>query len=767
MMYLTRTLTCLVDQASLLRSTSLSLTLTRLNSTKSPPPPPPPLPPTQQEAPKPNIRWFYASDVPISKPEWFYYEKTKDPESFIPFSEYDSKNLERAFLKDATSPVEVNEDKLFEVNVEKFQLMPVYWEGPVYEVRRGIWFNKSGVPLPNKVTMEIEDGYKLVKPYFFEQGVSEKKSKANKAKIAEFNDLQKKRKKNDLHHETQSQLDVSKQKDVHKLSNGQLVLYFNQNQAVLFPANYDSDFQIDIIRFFGPNPVSLLGVEHIQRGYSEELKKTIFDKLPSIPLPSIADTFQKEFSSVLSSKSDDVKSKITTPQTSAEENDIDDKNMQHYLEADYDKETSKTKSNREIDHLILCVHGIGQVLGNTYESVNFTHSINVLRNTMKKVFEENKDYQKLAYDEGSEDKDNNRIQVLPISWRHRVEFYPRRTEQQNADNRLPTLSQINVDGIKALRDVVGDVVLDVLLYYQPRYLHQIFESVTSEVNRVYKEYKKRNPRFNGKVHILGHSLGSAIAFDILSEQTGTIQGTSNISENHVQFPVDNLFLLGSPVGLFKLLEGKNIEARTQVTNKIEPSKNTEIASPKCNNLYNVYHPCDPVAYRVEPLVSPEFGHFKAVPVQFAVKGLDSQIQELASVGDEISEKILSAARWLNIAKKEVKKLDAKTIEERAKKENALSDLITSIAMSEQEESVTDGSESSSHRKLTKKELVTLTALNKTGRIDYSLPMGVLDFSLVSAISAHVSYFEDENTAGFIMKQVLSKSQSVKKTVALY
>lgn len=34
----------------------------------------------------------------------------------------------------------VNEDYLFDVDIEKRELGPVYWEGPVYEVKRGTWF---------------------------------------------------------------------------------------------------------------------------------------------------------------------------------------------------------------------------------------------------------------------------------------------------------------------------------------------------------------------------------------------------------------------------------------------------------------------------------------------------------------------------------------------------------------------------------------------------------------------------------------------------
>lgn len=36
--------------------------------------------------------------------------------------------------------VPVNEDFLFDVNIERRELAPVYWLGPIYEVRRGTWF---------------------------------------------------------------------------------------------------------------------------------------------------------------------------------------------------------------------------------------------------------------------------------------------------------------------------------------------------------------------------------------------------------------------------------------------------------------------------------------------------------------------------------------------------------------------------------------------------------------------------------------------------
>ncbi|CAI5756543.1 unnamed protein product [Candida verbasci] len=719
------------------------------------------------KVPKASIRWFYASDVPISKPDWFNYQQTKEPESFIPFSEYDSKRLERNYQLSSTKPIEVNEDKLFEVDLEKLQLSPVYWEGPIYEVRRGLWFSSNGIPLSKKQTVEIEEAFNKLKPYLFTQNIeiSKKTAKANKEKISKFNKLnqlnnKEQKEKEKLQDEIniyEHKIDYLSQKDLCKLSDGNVVLFFNKNQAAIFPETYNSFYQIDVIRYFGPSQVSLLGVNHIQRGYSEELKEGIFDKLSKNPLPSIADSFQLEFGSLFgNNKKGELKEA-----KKEEDHDIEDKYMQKYLEGDYDLETSKSKSNREIDHLILCIHGIGQVLGNKYESVNFTHNINVLRNTMKRVFEENDQYRKLiskSVDEEEVDPNNNRIQVLPISWRHRVDFNP----QETGTSRLPSLSQLNVEGIKALRNIVGDVVLDILLYYEPKYLDQIFTAVTSELNRVYKLFKEKNPNFKGKVHILGHSLGSAIAFDILSGQSGTLTGSINVTKD-ITFEVENLFLAGSPVGMFKLLEGKNIKSRK--SKDFQPTKEDNFVSPKCANLYNLFHPCDPVAYRIEPLVQPKFGDFRPVPVDFAVKGLNKQIKDLASFGDEITEKISSAARWLRISISNDEIIEnPKSIEEQAKNENALGDIITSIAISDQDK------DEAKKGKIKRKEiegevLKNLTNLNKSGRMDYSLPMGVLDFSLVSAVSAHISYFDDENTAGFLIKEVLTdRSKPVEKLI---
>ena len=53
--------------------------------------------------------------------------------------------------------VPVNEDYLFDVNIEERELAPAYWLGPVYEVRRGTWFHQGTLltrTLPRRVSAD-------------------------------------------------------------------------------------------------------------------------------------------------------------------------------------------------------------------------------------------------------------------------------------------------------------------------------------------------------------------------------------------------------------------------------------------------------------------------------------------------------------------------------------------------------------------------------------------------------------------------------------
>lgn len=718
------------------------------------------------EAPKIEPKWFYAKDIPLSKPAWYDYTKTKDASNFVEFSENDSKRLEKAFqaLHDGGSPVvNVSEDKLFQVDLKSFELSPAYWQGPVYEVRRGIWFNSSGYPVPEKLSKVLEEGYQSKKPYLFEQenkkrtnrilekfarNYSDKKFKKQIEEVQNDDDKLESIKQiilKSFNEDSQSIKDILEgQSDTMDLEDDKRVLFCDEKNAVVFPTSMNSKFHLEVLRNFGASKVGLLTVEKVQRGFSEDEEKSWV--VSSNPIDGLNDVLRSE----------------ETDRKGDEKVEPSVKNEKAIIPED--------SGNREIDHLVLCIHGIGQILGHQYESVNFTHSINVLRSTMNEVYKNNAKLHKLAYPNGGDtpqSKTNNRIQVLPISWRHNIDFHPgKRYESfdEEGEPRFPTLSEISVDGVKPLRKVLGDVVLDVLLYCEPRYIQQIFDTVTNELNRVYKLYIERNPNFKGKVHIMGHSLGSVISFDILSGQLSTPGKDLDLNRD-LLFEVDCLFCVGSPVGVFKLLERTNIKSRSQLPDDYKPNKDYDFASPKCQNLYNIFHPCDPVGYRMEPLVAPRFANLKPVEIPFALEGINTQLQDLAGLGDDIQEKLAKAASWFSksTGKEISSQAIEQSIEEKAFLENALGDILRSLALFDNGK---DKKEKKKAKKvdLDSEDLKVLSGLNRSGRIDYSLPMGVFDISLVSAISAHVSYFEDEDTAGFIMKEILASQDKPVESV---
>lgn len=62
------------------------------------------------------------------------------------------------------------------------------------------------------------------------------------------------------------------------------------------------------------------------------------------------------------------------------------------------------------------------------ESVNFVHDVNVLRKTIKSVYNHSADLKALNSELGA-GPGNCRVQVLPVCWRHLIEF-PRQRQKK-------------------------------------------------------------------------------------------------------------------------------------------------------------------------------------------------------------------------------------------------------------------------------------------------------------------------------------------------
>lgn len=204
--------------------------------------------------------------------------------------------------------------------------------------------------------------------------------------------------------------------------------------------------------------------------------------------------------------------------------------------------------------LVLVIHGIGQKLSERVESFHFTHAVNGFRRTVNMELNNEAIWPHIRPDHGG-------IMVLPVNWRSTLELEDADGESLNVEDPATnkfTLKDITPDTIPAIRRLISDVMLDIP-YYLSHHKEKMIRAVVKEANRVYRLWCKNNPGFQeyGRVHLIAHSLGSAMATDILSKQPTKLPkidiDSPKIEERFFEFDSKNVFFCGSPVGLFLLL----------------------------------------------------------------------------------------------------------------------------------------------------------------------------------------------------------------------
>ena len=182
-----------------------------------------------------------------------------------------------------------------------------------------------------------------------------------------------------------------------------------------------------------------------------------------------------------------------------------------------------------------------------------------------------------------------------------------------------SLSDITADTIPAVRNLISDVMLDIP-YYLSDHKPKMIEAVIKEANRVYRLWCSHNPGFedNGRVHLIAHSLGSVMALDILSNQPTHVFKPPNpkhkptkTPDNIFEFDTSSLFLCGSPAGFFLLLNRASLLPRrgrdkpNTSSEDLKAGVTGEAGTYGClavDNLYNIMHYNDPIAYRINACV---------------------------------------------------------------------------------------------------------------------------------------------------------------------
>ncbi|KAI8282222.1 hypothetical protein K4K60_003697 [Colletotrichum sp. SAR11_57] len=850
------------------------------------------------DCPPLNVLWYHATDVPKRKPQ-FLRDKPKptddakpppQPKKFLPFAKGDSRAIELAYqrlLEDSekrrgdrsqrnvsggsrrgrkttgddgahssleTSPesapktrVPVNEDYLFDVDIEKRELEPVYWLGPVYEVRRGTWFYDEGSslrPCEENLASQLEEGYLKVKPWLYPKprvrSDSNKKDVTPKASVDNLRAVATASAAAEGNNKPQPPQNQH-QPSSHRLFGtwmNSIATYQDSTTAWI-----TSDSMLGWVtstmyeRFSGGGFMS--GVKLV-RGYSD-VSKNKKEKQPATPTEAAApaqkdDKDQKKLkrrsappTSRPSQSNDDLtraeneetretslQRQISSLMEGAEHRNQEEqeeeirKREEKEIENDYNGQFGETQG-RDIEHLVLVTHGIGQLLGIRMESVNFVHDVNILRKNLKSVYSSSADLRALN-SELEDGPRNCRVQVLPVCWRHLLDF-PKKREKKNErdigdgaldEDEYPSLEDITIEGVAFARSLISDLALDVLLY-QSAYREQIAEIVLKESNRIFKLFMARNPEFKGKVHVIGHSLGSAIMFDILCRQKEKVkapdtprsalrfwqpqdkaEGARDREANELkfEFDVDDLYCLGSPVGLFQMLKGRLEPLISPAMSTLKPQV---LPYTKKGIFGNVAQQgLSGIGMKVGASVSGLWSSLSAgIASNILNRSLGLSNEDVAKMNSASAQPQVSA-QGANMADSSVisdaSKLGEKTNERKKQLADSKSmmgrtslsgnemtlidDELETLYSKFQEKRVdlaktnddgdaTDWIEAERKSQKLRREEMKVRALNRNGRVDYSIQESVLDFNPMNTIASHMSYWSDEDVSHFILSQLLS------------
>ncbi|EUC45566.1 hypothetical protein COCMIDRAFT_95291 [Bipolaris oryzae ATCC 44560] len=270
----------------------------------------------------------------------------------------------------------------------------------------------------------------------------------------------------------------------------------------------------------------------------------------------------------------------------------------------------------KVTDLVLVIHGIGQKLSERMETFHFTHAMNSFRREMNVELGTPDVKRHLRKDMGG-------VMCLPVNWRHRVSLDVDNTEVEEPDDPSAnkyTLKDITPDTLPSVRGIVSDVMLDIPYYLSPLHNPKMVSACIQEANRIYRLWCQNNPGFAeyGRVHLIAHSLGSVMAIDILSQQPTYVDPQftepsfpeADLPQDQFIFNTTDLFVCGSPVGLFLLMKNANLLPRRDkekpgADSYAAPGVAGEQGTYGClavDNIYNIINPYDPVACRINPTV---------------------------------------------------------------------------------------------------------------------------------------------------------------------
>lgn len=204
----------------------------------------------------------------------------------------------------------------------------------------------------------------------------------------------------------------------------------------------------------------------------------------------------------------------------------------------------------------------------------------------------------------------------------------------------------------------------------------------------------------------------------------------------MDFSVTNVFAIGSPLGIFLTVQGTRISDRPGPGNVM----------PRTKAWFNIYNGYDPVAYRLEPTIARHLALRKPRYVPWFKGGQKLHIQ-MQDYGEKFAMKVnglKAAVSSISFFGKAVTVSEA---------EAAASSASQTLVASPSEEA-------KFLRPVVSDEEAT-RILNKLGdgAVDYLLQDEALEAPYVSAVMAHLAYWNSLDVAAFILARIYKTNVS--------
>lgn len=644
---------------------------------------------------------------------WFYNQQVDCKDSWQPFSREDSQQLEEAYSrvgkKEKDEVVVATDGRRYDVQLRERKRYSVYWEQKPAEVRRCSWFHKDSkdvtyTPYSEELSDFLEDAYMIA-------------------------------------------MTLDEWKTNLELPTGEIVILHNPKLMMQYPSS---------CKVFPPSPT--------ERTQSRTLKRGI----ETIP--------------------------VEIPEGESE----------------------------KVGHLVFMVHGIGPACDIRLRGI--VQCVNEFRNASDSLI-------KSHFRQSEDSSIIGRVEYLPVNWHNVLHG-----ETTGVDK---DIERITLPSISSLRQFSNDTVLDLFFYNSATYCQTIVDTVASEINRLHSLFLQRHPHFTGHVSLVGHSLGSLILFDLLTNQETDAEGTphelredAHVNtgcgsyesleevlkgqglEEHLnilhreQMDMESLMLcsekdlkdIGIPLGPRKkmmncvkkwkhsrsgsghadknethsLSLGMRNEHHTPTTNAVDyrhfdvgigqvsidfpqlafhPQAFFAMGSPigmfltvrglkridpnysfpTCKSFYNIFHPFDPVAYRIEPMI---FSQDVDLPPMLIPhhKGRKRMHLELKEGLTRVSSDLLGSLRmvWQSISQVPTPALAEGGISFMTPTDEA------DVSTTEQEERNTK-----------------VGTLNRGRRFDFVLQETPIESfnEYLFAIQSHLCYWESEDTALLVLREI--------------